>query len=421
MEKVLIAEDNPVLIKILKAGLKNYAGNFETLTAKDGEEAMQILEREPIALLVTDLQMPKVDGFSLLAYMKENHPEIPCIVMTAHGTPQLKEKLQQDVLSFIEKPFEIKDLAQTIIPALDRKSPDGSLQGISIASFLQMIEMEEKTCLFEVDSPEEGKGYFYFEKGILYDAVHGNVKGLEAAMQLIPMENAKISFKNVAKGKRKIARRIEKELIPVIMEAMRLKDESNIEEAADLQSTTDDLQGTYDFDFLETEDAFSEVLADDIFTMDTNSAEIFPEEADVPERTLREPAWVGMKDDAIVNLKGYINELKNINGYKASAILNVTGEVLESDSKDPNIDLRYISAMFNDIFLSANKACEKIGFKENRETTIVTAKGIVLMRSSGIKSRTRIHVIAILESDGNQALMKMEIERMIPAIVAELD
>jgi len=62
MEKVLIAEDNPVLVKILKAGLKNYADKFETLTAKDGEEAMEIVEREPIALLVTDLQMPKVDG-----------------------------------------------------------------------------------------------------------------------------------------------------------------------------------------------------------------------------------------------------------------------------------------------------------------------------------------------------------------------
>jgi len=421
MEKVLIAEDNPVLIKILKAGLKNYADNFETLTAKDGEEAMGIMEREPIALLVTDLQMPKVDGFSLLAYMKANHPEIPCIVMTAHGTPQLKEKLQPDVLSFIEKPFEIKDLAQTIIPALDRKPPGGSLLGISIASFLQMIEMEEKTCLFEVDSPGEGKGYFYFEEGVLYDAVYGNIKGLEAALQLIPMENAKISFKNVARGKRKIARRIKRELIPVIMEAMRLKDESNVEEEADFQSTTDDLQGAYDFDFLETEDAFSEALADDIFTMDTDSTEMIPEETAVPEKTLSEPGSVEMKDDAIINLKGYINELKNINGYKASAILNVNGEILESDSKDPNIDLGYISAMFNDIFLSANKVCEKIGFEENRETTIVTAKGIVLMRSSGVQSRTRIHVITILESDGNQALMKMEIERMMPALMVEFD
>jgi hypothetical protein len=77
--------------------------------------------------------------------------------------------------------------------------------------------------------------------------------------------------------------------------------------------------------------------------------------------------------------------------------------------------------MFNDIFLSANRVCEKIGFEENRETTIVTAKGIMLMRSSGIQSRNRIHVIAILEPDGNQALMKMEIERMMPALVAELD
>lgn len=399
MDKVLIAEDNPVLAKILKAGLKKYEDKFETITVKDGEEAINVLRLEQITLLITDLQMPKIDGLSLLAHMNENHPEIPCIVMTAHGTKQIKEKLQQDVLNFIEKPFEIDDLVRAIIPALDKDAPLGSLNGISIANFLQMIEMEQKTCLFEVNS-QEGKGFFYFEDGVLYDAVFGDIKGLEAALKLIPMENVKIRFKNVSRSKKKIARRIKNELMTVIMEAMRLKDESSAGKKIDIKDLSDDLPEIDEFNLLETEEAVSDEL--DI------------------EETAKEPASITTEEDSTINLKSLIRELKTINGYMASAIMNYTGEVLESDSTDPNIDLGYISAMFNDIFLSANKVCDKIGFEANLETTIATPKGIVIMRSSGVESRANIHVITILEPDGNQALMKMEMEKMMPLLVDKL-
>lgn len=419
MDKVLIAEDNPVLQKILKAGLKKYQDQFETITAKDGQEAIEMLETAPVDLLVTDLQMPRIDGLSLLAYMHENHPEVPCIVMTAHGTPQLREKLQQDVLSFIEKPFEIDELVKTIIPALDRGAPEGTLHGISIVSFLQMIEMEQKTCLFEVESPE-GKGFFYFEDGVLYDAVYGEHKGLDAALKLIPMENAKIRLKNVGKTKKKIARRIKQELMGIIMEAMRLKDEAAEEapEEFDLQSVTDeltdDLPEMDDFDLLETEKVLSDAFVEEIDSVETI-------ETVETEKTAEAVVFKPGKEESVINLRGYIEELKSINGYRASAIMNFSGEILESDSVDTSFDLNYTSAIFNDIFQSANRACEKIGFDANQETTIVTPKGIIIMSSSGASAKTHIHMIAILEPNGNQALTKMEMKRMLPSVIAEFD
>ncbi|MBC8394875.1 MAG: response regulator [Deltaproteobacteria bacterium] len=416
MERVLIVEDNPVLIKILQTGLKKYSDKFETVTARDGEEAIEVLKKEPISLLVTDLQMPRIDGLSLLAYMNDRHPEIPCIVMTAHGTQQIKDKLQQDVLRFIEKPFEIDDLVQAILPALDRDVPVGSINGISIASFMQMIEMEQKTCLFEVESPNDGKGYFYFEEGILYDAVYGDNKGLDAALKLIPLEDAKIRFKNVSKSKRKIARRIKDDLMSVIMEAMRLKDEADAgdDEDFDISSIAEELPEIEDFNLLETEEP---VLKPEEIVQD----ELISEEIEPPKKPEREPLLKTSRDDFGINLKGYLEELKNISGYRAAAVMNFTGEVLEKDSTDSEIDLTYLSAMFNDIFLSANKVCEKIGFEANQETTVVTPKGIVLMRCSGAKSKTHIHVIVILEPGGNQALMKMEMQRMMPGLLKELD
>ena len=437
MERVLIVEDNPVLIKILQTGLKKYSDKFETVTARDGEEAIEVLKKEPISLLVTDLQMPRIDGLSLLAYMNDHHPEVPCIVMTAHGTQQIKDKLQQDVLRFIEKPFEIDDLVQAILPALDRDVPIGSINGISIASFMQMIEMEQKTCLFEVESPNDGKGYFYFEDGILYDAVYGDNKGLDAALKLIPLDDAKIRFKNVSKSKRKIARRIKDDLMSVIMEAMRLKDEADAggDEEFDISSITEELPEIEDFNLLETEEPVLEpekpilkkeepilkpeelVLKPEEIVQD----ELISEEIEPPRKPEREPLLKTSRDDFGINLKSYLEELKNISGYRAAAVMNFTGEVLEKDSTDSELDLTYLGAVFNDIFLSTKKVCEKIGFEANEETTIVTPKGIVLMRCSGAKSKTHIHIIVILEPGGNQALMKMEIQRMMPGLLKELD
>ncbi len=406
MDKVLIVEDNPDLLKTLKMGMEKYNDKFETIAARDGAEAIAFLKRIDIDLLVTDLQMPRIDGLSLLAFMKKKRPGIPCIVMTAHATAQIREKIQKNVLKFIEKPFQLDDLAKVIIPALNRDTPGGSLEGISIANFMQMIEMEQQTCIFEVEAPEEGKGSFYFEEGVLFDAVYGDMKGLKAALKLIPLEDVKIRFKNFPKGAKKIPRRIKEDSMNVIMEAMRLKDESEAEEDFDIQIIPDELPEPGGVNHAETEESFQEVF--------------LTEEPKVSEKLEKEPLSKEMRDEFVINLKGYIEELQIINGYKAIAVMNFTGEILESDSKDPNLDLNYLCAMFNDIFLSAHKVCKKVGFDETLETTIVTPKGIVLMRCSGTQSKTHIHVIAILEPGGNHALMKMEMERMMPALVAKL-
>jgi CheY-like chemotaxis protein len=223
MDTVLIVDDSVMLINYLKDSFKEYKDEFELITANDGQEAIEILKSKSISLLVTDLEMPNIDGLGLLSYKNEYYPSIPCIVMSAHGTPKIIEAIQQDILQFIEKPFTAEELAKVIISALKRGSPDGSLSGISIVSFLQMVEIEQKTCLCEIESSDT-KGFFYFKGGALHHAVCGDLKGEEAAMKLIQIENPTINFKKPPA--RKIPRRINAELTALILEAMRLMDES---------------------------------------------------------------------------------------------------------------------------------------------------------------------------------------------------
>ena len=183
-----------------------------------------ILKQKDIALLVTDIVMPKIDGMVLLSYTNNKHPHIPCIVMTSHPTTILDDTVSKDnLIRFFQKPFELGELTETILQALNHDVPNGTLRGISVASFLQMIEMEEKTCLLEVQSFGREKGIFYLEEGAPYDAVCGNLNGEEAAYKLIGMEEAEISFKTLPM--KKVNRRIDTELTSLIMEAFRRKDE----------------------------------------------------------------------------------------------------------------------------------------------------------------------------------------------------
>ncbi len=225
MDKVLIVDDDRRTLKLFKKALKKYEDKFEVLTATNGEEAIKVLKREPILVLATDLVMPKVDGLELLAYMNKNHPQVPCIVMTGHRSPEIKRKAEQeDILDYLEKPIDFKELARAIIDGLDRVDKGAFQTGVSVTSLLQLIDIEQKTCTLEVSLDKEKKGFFYLYDGLPYDARYGDMKGEDAAFQMIGWDRVGFRFKSFPRGK--IKQIINRSLISLIMEGTRLKDEA---------------------------------------------------------------------------------------------------------------------------------------------------------------------------------------------------
>jgi tetratricopeptide (TPR) repeat protein len=122
------------------------------------------------------------------------------------------------------------ELSRTIANTQREKPEGGFVKSISIGSFLQLFEMEQKTCLLEFrGNGKKQVGFFYFVDGVLHEAVCGELKGREAALRVIGWDKAEIRFHEAPK--KKISKRIDGELMGLIMEAMRLKDESDAEEA----------------------------------------------------------------------------------------------------------------------------------------------------------------------------------------------
>ena len=145
VKRILLVDDDRILLRLAQEKFKRYQNIFTIVTAENGLEAVDKLKQEVISLVVTDLQMPQMDGFALLAHLSENYPDIPVIILTAYGSQtSRKAALEGGAAGFMEKPFVVEKLAAKIIDALQRESEGGILQTIPLDMFLQLIEMEQK-------------------------------------------------------------------------------------------------------------------------------------------------------------------------------------------------------------------------------------------------------------------------------------
>ena len=105
METILIVDDEKNYLLVLSAVLEDEG--YEVLTALNGPEALEIQKRSDLDLILTDMKMPGMTGIELLESVKAIDPDLPVIMMTAHGTvDKAVEAMQKGAYSYILKPFD---------------------------------------------------------------------------------------------------------------------------------------------------------------------------------------------------------------------------------------------------------------------------------------------------------------------------
>ncbi len=108
-ETILIVEDEQEIRELLVDLLADQASNF--LQAENGVEGLRILETEKVDLVLTDLAMPKMNGFELVRRIRASKNLIPIIVITGHADKTVANQLKAfSPLQFISKPFSTVDL-----------------------------------------------------------------------------------------------------------------------------------------------------------------------------------------------------------------------------------------------------------------------------------------------------------------------
>jgi len=111
MKKVLLIDDEPHIVKMVKSRLE--ANGYEVVTAFDGEEglAKMILERPDIVVL--DIRMPKMDGYTFARELKKEKNKVPIIILTANAAmTDLFE--EEGITDCVYKPFKTEELLEKI-------------------------------------------------------------------------------------------------------------------------------------------------------------------------------------------------------------------------------------------------------------------------------------------------------------------
>ncbi|HEY8208531.1 MAG TPA: sigma-54 dependent transcriptional regulator [Myxococcaceae bacterium] len=116
MTKVLVVDDEANLRKVLGAMLRREG--YEVTLAQDGEVGLNELKRNGADIVVTDLVMPKIGGMELLKAVHELAPDVPVIIVTAHGTvDSAVEAIKLGAFDYITKPFDQAELSAVIAKA----------------------------------------------------------------------------------------------------------------------------------------------------------------------------------------------------------------------------------------------------------------------------------------------------------------
>ncbi|HDG8049010.1 TPA: two-component system response regulator GlrR [Klebsiella pneumoniae] len=172
--RLLLVDDDPGLLKLL--GMRLVSEGYSVVTAESGPEALRVLGREKVDLVISDLRMDEMDGLQLFSEIQKGHPGMPVIILTAHGSiPDAVAATQQGVFSFLTKPVDKDALYKAIDEALEQRSPatdEAWRQAIVTRSPLMLRLLEQAGMVAQSDVSVLISGQSGTGKEIVAQAIH---------------------------------------------------------------------------------------------------------------------------------------------------------------------------------------------------------------------------------------------------------
>lgn len=381
MKNVLIVDDENSFLLSLLQGLDAYSADFNTLTAPNGKAAIEVLKTSKISLVVTDLKMPEMDGFGLLAYMSKMHPDIPVIVMSAYCTPEIKTRLNSlGAFTTLEKPIDFYDFVEHIFAELHAVSR-GYIKGITLPAFLQLVEMEKKTCTLRIASHGR-KGFLYFQDGELIDADNSVDEHEKAALDIVCWDDPEIEIESFC---RKKVRNIRAPLSYILMEGHRIKDEQQ------------NIPGHQSPNYAEAKEAGEESLDFGILM------EEIQEEAQEEQKQATETIT---KEEKMGTTKEILNELAKLQSIDAVCLVARDGFLLDSIART-GIDSEMIGAIASSGFGAAESMGRQLDKGSLAISMIEFERGPVMLSPIGESA----FLVIIADKDANLGMIRLKLKK----------
>ena len=129
---ILVVDDNPITARWVESLVRRIG--FEVIVAFDGEDAIHQLAEQPVGTVISDVEMPVMNGFDLLQFIRLRWPELPVILMSATSNAERREAARRlGAMAFLEKPVNSDQLAALIGGKPHRNEPVDGLHLFAVS------------------------------------------------------------------------------------------------------------------------------------------------------------------------------------------------------------------------------------------------------------------------------------------------
>jgi len=188
--KILLLDDDKDLLELYREMLARLPSQPEIRTAESGARAIALLESESFSLLISDLNMPRMDGLQVLTIVRRKFPGLRTAVMTSVVDPQFRTRAYaMGIDLFLEKPNTSQEISFFLdcIESLLGREMDGGFRGVQSKSLVDIIQLE---CLSSSSSVlkvanDELIGKIWFQNGEIIDAESPGFSGEEAFRKIL--------------------------------------------------------------------------------------------------------------------------------------------------------------------------------------------------------------------------------------------
>jgi CheY-like chemotaxis protein len=187
--KVLLLDDDQFLLGVYKGMVSKLPSQPEVHTATSGARAIALLDSEPFTLLISDLNMPKMDGLQVLSIVRRKFPQLRIVVLTAVIDEQFRSRAYaMGVDLFWQKPGTDQEieLFKECIESLLVREVQGGFRGIQSKSLVDLIQMEclsQNSAVLKITNGAQ-EGRIWILEGDIIDATTGALMGEEAFREI---------------------------------------------------------------------------------------------------------------------------------------------------------------------------------------------------------------------------------------------
>ena len=404
MKRVLVVDDEEDMLWMLQRNLNKGMSQVEILAASSGEEALAILSDKKVDLVITDINMPGMNGLDLLIEVNNRYPDTGVIIMTAYPSNTFeREAMMGGSLRFVEKPFDIKDMREIVGDVL--KTSDGfqgTLDGIDLIDIVQFNGLSKATSALKVTTADQ-EGMIFFKKGEVVHAMCDNTSGEKAFFKILKFQGG--TLQNI-RGVEPPVVSIQKNLESLLFESAVRNDE----EISKNESDSPELQSSFLDIFARGEQEPEEETSDNEQMIDNNSgSEMKLNRTETEELNTSE-------DMEMTDIKKILAEFINIDGVHTACLVGRDGFLLDNIARS-GIDAEMIGAIASSGFGSAESMGNQLGQGDLNLTMLEYTDGPVMFAPVGNEA----FLVIVADKDTNLGWIRLTIKKNAKVIEQAAD